>query len=162
MTPDEFEWILMMITSLLSGCREGFHVNEFWHARGMGLSWRSSKLFWWIVFLSCNLQYRNHNTTKWWGMCRMLWWYPNYIKLEFSWNIDVKRKVFFKRHASYVHPVQSHTCGHHQHRGKTTIGLALDGVVLKSAHILAYLAHNMIKSQLYLGFGHLGSIFWGQ
>ena len=41
--------------------------------------------------------------------------------------------------------------GHHRPRGKTTTGSALDG-----AQILAYLVHNMSRSQLYLGFGHFG------
>ena len=46
--------------------------------------------------------------------------------------------------------------GHHWHRGKTTTGSALDGAVLDITQILAYLAHNMSRSQLYLGFGHFG------
>ena len=44
--------------------------------------------------------------------------------------------------------------GHHQQRGKTTMGSALDGAVLDFTQILAYLVHNMNRSQLYLGFGH--------
>ena len=46
--------------------------------------------------------------------------------------------------------------GHHQPRGKTTTGSALDGAVFDIAQILAYLVHNMSRSQLYLGFGHFG------
>ena len=46
--------------------------------------------------------------------------------------------------------------GHHRPRGKTTTGSALDGAVFDIAQILAYLAHNMSRSQLYLGFGHFG------
>ena len=46
--------------------------------------------------------------------------------------------------------------GHHRLRGKTTTGAALDGAVFDIAQILAYLVHNMSKSQLYLGFGHFG------
>ena len=48
-------------------------------------------------------------------------------------------------------------------RGKTTTGSALDGAVFDIAQILAYLAHNMSRSQLYLEFGHFGwlpSFFW--
>ena len=41
-------------------------------------------------------------------------------------------------------------------RGKTTMGSALDGAVIDNAQILAYLVHNMSRSQLYLGFGHFG------
>ena len=46
--------------------------------------------------------------------------------------------------------------GHHRPRGKTTTGSALDGAVFDIAQILAYLIHNMSRSQLYLGFGHFG------
>ena len=35
-------------------------------------------------------------------------------------------------------------------------GSALDGAVFDIAQILAYLEHNMSRSQLYLGFGHFG------
>ena len=44
--------------------------------------------------------------------------------------------------------------GHHRLRGKTTTGSALDGAVFDIAQILAYLVHNMNRSQSYLGFGH--------
>ena len=37
-------------------------------------------------------------------------------------------------------------------RGKTTTGSALDGAVFDIAQIMAYLVHNMSRSQLYLGF----------
>ena len=46
--------------------------------------------------------------------------------------------------------------GHHRPRGKTTTGSVLDGAVFDIAQILAYLVHNMSRSQLYLGFGHFG------
>ena len=46
--------------------------------------------------------------------------------------------------------------GHHQQRGNTTTGSALDGAVLDFTQILAYLVHNMSRSKLYLGFGHFG------
>ena len=46
--------------------------------------------------------------------------------------------------------------GHLQPRGKTTTWSALDGAVFDIAQILAYLVHNMSRSQLYLGFGHFG------
>ena len=54
--------------------------------------------------------------------------------------------------------------GHHRPRGKTTTGSALDGAVFDIAQILAYLVHNMSRSQLYLGFGHFGWLpsFFGQ
>ena len=39
-------------------------------------------------------------------------------------------------------------CGHHRPRGKTTTGSALDGAVFDIAQILAYLVHNMSRSQL--------------
>ena len=54
--------------------------------------------------------------------------------------------------------------GHHRPRGKTTMGSALDGAVFDIAQILAYLVHNMSRSQLYLGFGHFGWLpsFFGQ
>ena len=55
------------------------------------------------------------------------------------------------------------SCGvHHRPRGKTTTGSALDGAVFDIAQILAYLVHNMSRSQLYLGFGHFGWLpfFW--
>ena len=45
--------------------------------------------------------------------------------------------------------------GHHWPRGKTTTGSVLDGAVFDIAQILAYLVHNMSRSQWYLGFGHL-------
>ena len=49
------------------------------------------------------------------------------------------------------------SCGGHQRQsGKTTAGSALDGAVLDFIQILAYLVHNMSRSQLYLGFGHFG------
>ena len=54
--------------------------------------------------------------------------------------------------------------GHHQQRGKTTMGSALDGAVFDFTQVLAYLVHNMSRSHLYLGFGHfcwLPSFFWG-
>ena len=41
-------------------------------------------------------------------------------------------------------------------RGTTTTGSALDGAILNFTQILAYLVHNMSRSQLYLGFGHFG------
>ena len=44
--------------------------------------------------------------------------------------------------------------GHHRPRGKTTTVSALDGAVFDIAQILAYLVHNVSRSQLYLGFGH--------
>ena len=40
--------------------------------------------------------------------------------------------------------------GHHWLRGKTTTGSALDGAVYDIAQILAYLVHNMSRSQLYI------------
>ena len=46
--------------------------------------------------------------------------------------------------------------GHHRPRGKTTTGSALDGAVFDITQILAYLVHNMSRSQSYLGFGHFG------
>ena len=46
--------------------------------------------------------------------------------------------------------------GHHRPSGKTTTGSALDGAVFHITQILAYLVHNMSRSQLYLGFGHFG------
>ena len=46
--------------------------------------------------------------------------------------------------------------GHHRLTGRTTTGSALDGAVFDIAQILAYLVHNMSRSQLYLGFGHFG------
>ena len=49
--------------------------------------------------------------------------------------------------------------GHHRPRGKTTTVSALDGAVCDIAQILAYLVHNMSRSQLYLGFGHFGWLF---
>ena len=54
--------------------------------------------------------------------------------------------------------------GHHRLRGKTTTGSALDGAVFDIAQLLAYLVHNMSRSQLHLGFGHFGSLpsFFGQ
>ena len=53
--------------------------------------------------------------------------------------------------------------GHHRPRGKNTTGSALDGAVFDIAQILAYLIHNMSRSQLYLGFGHFGWLpFFGQ
>ena len=54
--------------------------------------------------------------------------------------------------------------GHHRPRGKTTTGSALDGAVFDIAQILAYLVHNISRSQLYLGFGHFGWLpsFFGQ
>ena len=45
---------------------------------------------------------------------------------------------------------------HHRLRGKTTTGSALDGAVFDITEILAYLVHNMSRSQVYLGFGHFG------
>ena len=58
------------------------------------------------------------------------------------------------------------SCGGHHHwpRGKTTTGSALDGAVFDITQILAYLVHNMSRSQLYLGFGHFGWFpsFFGQ
>ena len=43
-------------------------------------------------------------------------------------------------------------------------GSALDGTVSDITQILAYLVHNMSRSQLYLGFGHFGWLpsFFGQ
>ena len=54
--------------------------------------------------------------------------------------------------------------GHHQPRGKTTTGSALDGAVFDIAQILAYLVHDMSRSQFFLGFGHFGWLpsFFGQ
>ena len=54
--------------------------------------------------------------------------------------------------------------GHNWLRGKTTTGSALDGAVFDFTQILAYLVHNMSRSQLYLGFGHFGWLpsFFGQ
>ena len=54
--------------------------------------------------------------------------------------------------------------GHHRPRGKTTTGSALDGAVFDITQILAYLVHNMSRSQWYLGFGHFGWLtsFFGQ
>ena len=54
--------------------------------------------------------------------------------------------------------------GHHRLRGKTTTGSALDGAVFDIAQILAYLVHNMSRSQSHLGFGHFGWLpsFFGQ
>ena len=54
--------------------------------------------------------------------------------------------------------------GHHRRRGKNTMGSALDGAVLDFTQILAYLVHNISRSQLYLGYGHFGWFpsFFGQ
>ena len=49
--------------------------------------------------------------------------------------------------------------GHHRLRGKTSTGSALDGAVFDIAQILAYLVHNMSRSQLCLGSGHFGWLF---
>ena len=40
--------------------------------------------------------------------------------------------------------------GHHRQRGKTTTGSVLGAAVLDFTQILAYLVHNMSRSQLYL------------
>ena len=45
-------------------------------------------------------------------------------------------------------------------RGNTTTGSALDGAVHDFNEILAYLLHNMSRSQLYLGFGHFGCLYF--
>ena len=42
------------------------------------------------------------------------------------------------------------------HEERPPRGSALDGAVFDIAQILAYLVHNMSRSQLYLGFGHFG------
>ena len=42
------------------------------------------------------------------------------------------------------------------HEERPTKGSALDGAVFDISQILAYLVHNMSRSQLYLGFGHFG------
>ena len=54
--------------------------------------------------------------------------------------------------------------GHHRPCGKTTMGSALDEAVFDIAQILAYLVHNMSRSQLYLRFGRFGWLpsFFGQ
>ena len=68
-------------------------------------------------------------------------------------------------HGSDHYPILTSGCGwgcevscggHHRPRGKTTTGSALGGAVFDIAQILAYLVHNMSRSQLYLGFGHFG------
>ena len=48
--------------------------------------------------------------------------------------------------------------GHHRQRRKTTTNSALDGAVLDFTEILAYLVHNMSRTQLYLVFGHFGRL----
>ena len=44
--------------------------------------------------------------------------------------------------------------GYHRLRRKTTMGSALDEAVFDITQILAYLVHDMSRSQLYFGFGH--------
>ena len=44
----------------------------------------------------------------------------------------------------------------HREHAITWTNDALDGAVFNIAQILAYLVHNMSRSQLYLGFGHFG------
>ena len=50
--------------------------------------------------------------------------------------------------------------GHHWQRGKATTGSALDGAVFDIAQILAYLVHNLSRSQLYLGLQLIVSATW--
>ena len=64
-----------------------------------------------------------------WRVCRLIWG---------GWGCEVS------------------CVGHHRPRGKTTTGSALNGAVFDITQILAYLVHNMSRSQLYLGFGHFG------
>ena len=83
----------------------------------------------------------------------------------------------FQCHVCVLQPVQVQQCpmrthrggwgcevscgGHHRSKGKTTTGSALDGAVFDIAQILAYLVHNMSRSQLYLGhFGWLPSLVY--
>ena len=47
-------------------------------------------------------------------------------------------------------------CYNNRLRGKTTTGSALDGAMFDITRIVAYLVHNMSRSQSYLGFGHFG------
>ena len=98
---------------------------------------------------------------------------------DFSYNMSLKLKtVIAGTPVSFCKMCQHQTCpvlwggwgcevscgGHHRPRGKTTTGSALDGAVFDIAQILAYLVHNMSRSQLYLGFGHFGWLpsFFGQ
>ena len=81
-------------------------------------------------------------------VCYFRKWYPpcTYNRLWGGWGCEV-------------------SCGgHHRPRGKTTMGSALDGAVFDIAQILAYLVHNMSRSQLYLGFCHFVWLpsFFGQ
>ena len=49
--------------------------------------------------------------------------------------------------------------GHHRKRGKTTTGSALGGAVLDLTQILAYLIHNMNRSQYIWGLAILADSF---
>ena len=93
----------------------------------------------WIVCIhsGCTCCHLQVTLLKQWGWCRLL-------GFGGGWGCEV-------------------SCGgHHRLRGKTTTGSALDGAMFDIAEILAYLVHNMSRSQLYLGFGHFGWLpfFW--
>ena len=82
------------------------------------------------------------------------------MKIPHSWGSSASTSLLI----STVYPIKygggwgcEVSCGgHHRLRGKTTTGSALDGAVFDIAQILAYLVHNVSRSQLYLGFGHFG------
>ena len=78
-------------------------------------------------------------------------------------NVPLAMEVYLYKHLLYPSHKERGgwgcevSCGgHHRPRGKTTTGSAVDGAVFDIAQILAYLVHNMSRSQLYLGFGHFG------
>ena len=58
--------------------------------------------------------------------------------------------------ALFVNFINKQSFSSPQLRGMTTTGSALDGAMFDITQILAYLVHNMSRSQLYLGFAHFG------
>ena len=104
-------------------------------------------LSWYVITsLDCNMQYLTMVNSTNTGLNISRNFHTPVIMIRGGWGCEV-------------------SCGgHHRPKGKTTTGSALDGAVFDTGQILAYLVHNMSRSQLYLGFGHFGWLpsFFGQ
>ena len=128
---------------------------------------KTSRHYWYLVCIC------HYICMDWWHIIALWWWFCPCRVGGAVWNHTAwlfplmplpTLSLFYSYFLGGGWGCEVSCGGHHRPRGKTTTGSALDGAVFDIAQILAYLVHNMSRSQLYLGFGHFGWLpsFFGQ
>ena len=135
--------------------------DDIWHLQG-SMSWCWENLGFTVIIdeilmvliLSVFSLLWDSRCTEYFTLCK-LWYFCDSFQIQISFTLHLEWGGW---------GCEVSCGGHHRPKGKTTTGSALDGAVFDTAQILAYLVHNMSRSQLYLGFGHFGWLpsFFGQ